>query len=88
MERFHIIDEAEAIIRTGGVYKQVKLFQRDGGIYAGIAGGYVRLYHGGGTGLPKVMWDDIEIPGVTGYAKDGTGRLSLPHPIKTIEQQP
>lgn len=85
MERFHIIDEAECIIRNGSVYKQVKVYQRAGAIYIGIAGGFVRLYAGGGTGLPKVHWDDIEIPGATDFPADAHGKLSLPNPIKTIE---
>lgn len=86
MERFHIIDDGAVIVRTKGVYKQVKLYRRGAGIYANIAGGFVRLYKGGGTGVPSINWDDVEIPGAeTDPVADAHGKLSLPYAIKTIE---
>lgn len=65
MDRFHIIDEGAAITLCKGVYRQVKVYQRGGKIYAGHAGGYIRLYKSGGTSLPHVSWKDIDAPGGT-----------------------
>ncbi len=92
MHRFHIIPEAEAIIVSKSVYKTVKLYQRDGGLYAGMAGGFVRLYAGGNTGLASVRWDDMEIPGIEDVRAalkfDPHGKASLPSSFLTIEHQP
>jgi hypothetical protein len=89
MHRFHIIPEAEAIIVSKSVFKTVKLFQRDGGLYAAMAGGYVRLYAGGNTGLPNVRWDDMEFPGIANaksmLKNDAHGKLTLPTALLTIE---
>lgn len=88
MERFHIIPEAEAIVRSRGVFKQVKVYQRAGAVYVGVGGGFVRLYMGGNTGQPNLAWDDIDIPGVGGKSDlkgDPTGKLSMPPAMKTIE---
>lgn len=87
MDRFHIIEDAAAIIVTRSVFKQVKLYHRGNALYVGASGGFVRLYKGGRTGVPNLSWDDIEIPGVSrdDLASDGMEKLSLPGPIKTIE---
>lgn len=88
MHRFHIVADADVIIVSNSVYKQAKVYHRNGALYVGTAGGFVRLYAGGQTGLPKLRWDDIDIPGITGteaIAKDALGKLSLPAKFLTIE---
>lgn len=88
MERFHIIEDAEVVTVTRSVYRQSKVYQRAGGLYMGQGSGFVRLYAGGGTGLPNTRWDDIEIPGVASAAAlkpDPHGKLSLPDAFKQIE---
>lgn len=88
MERFHIIPEAEAIVRSKGVFKQVKVYQRAGALFIGAGGGFVRIYKDGNTGMPNLSWDDIDIPGIGGkddLRGDTLGKLSLPPTIKTIE---
>lgn len=87
MDRFHVIEDAAVIVRKAGVYKQVKVYVRGTALYAGLNGGFVRLYKGGGTGVPNVSWDDID---VLGYAApqmqaDAHGKLSLPKGAKMIE---
>jgi hypothetical protein len=91
MHRFHIVADADVIIVSNSVYKQAKVYHRNGALYVGAAGGFVRLYASGPsgqTGLPKLRWDDIDIPGITGpeaIAKDKLGKLSLPASFLTIE---
>lgn len=80
MNRFHVIDDAAAILRSKGVFKQVKVFRRADALYAAHAGGFIRLYKGGGTSAPTIAWDDLD---VLGYAaeqmvSDVHGKLSLP----------
>lgn len=84
LQRFHIIPEAEAIIRRKGVFKQVKVFERkdeagDRALYIGAGGGFVRLYINHATGIPDVSWDDIEIPGIdrSRIINDKTGKLII-----------
>lgn len=65
MERFHIIDKGAAIVRLKNrVHKQVSIYRRGTFIYAGVAGGFVRLTRGGGTDHPTISWLDLEGPNV------------------------
>jgi len=87
MDRFHVVEDAAVIVRKAGVYKQVKVYVRGTALYAGLNGGFVRLYKDGGTGVPAVSWDDMD---VLGYAApqmttDAHGKLSLPKGAKMIE---
>ncbi len=56
-------------------------------IYAGLSGGFVRLYKGGGTGIPNVSWEDIDVLGYDAaqMQADVHGKLSLPRGAKLIE---
>lgn len=60
---FHTIEDKQAVLRNtkSGVFKQVKLYQRGGEVYAGCSGGFIRLMHEGKTSSPNTIWDDIEI---------------------------
>lgn len=80
MERFHIIPDADVIIVARSVYKQAKVYRRADGLYVGTAGGFVRLYANGNTGLPNLRWDDIDIPGLSKaeLKPDAMGKLSAP----------
>lgn len=87
MDRFHIVDDAAVILRSRGVYKQAKVYLRGKDVYAGAAGGFVRLYKGGGTGHPNISWDDIDLNGVgaESLTPDVHGKLSFKGPLKQIE---
>lgn len=59
---FHIIDEAQVVLRTkGGSYKQVAAYRRtkDGktAIYASTGGSFVMLLGRGGTSSPNLAWE-------------------------------
>lgn len=62
MERFHIIDDAAAILVSKGVYRQAKVYRRGKDLFAGHSGGFIRLYREG-TSLPNVRLDAIDVPG-------------------------
>jgi hypothetical protein len=88
MNRFHLIDEAAVILRNRGVYRQAKVFRRGEALYASYGAGFVRLYKDGGTSLPNLSWDEMEVLGYAGeqMLADAHGKLSLlPKAIKQIE---
>lgn len=87
MDRFHIIQDAAAIVVNNSVFKQVPVYQRAGALYVGASGGFVRLYGSGNTGLANLRWDDIEIPGTSAaeLTADSLNKLSLPPTFKQIE---
>lgn len=87
MDRFHIIDDAAVIMRSKGVFRQAKVFVRGEGLYAGHGNGFIRLYTGGGTSVPSLSWDDIDIGqgAVSALAADAHGKLLAPTFVRQIE---
>lgn len=59
---FHEIPEAQAVLRSKGVYRQVKMFRRGDGVYAAWGSGYIRLLGGSGTSVPAVSWSSDDYP--------------------------
>jgi len=73
---FRQISDAQAIVRSRGVYKQVDLFQRDNKLFVELQrGAFLRLLATGGTSLPHVIWD--EIIGAPAITNDALGNLML-----------
>lgn len=64
MERFHVIEDSAVILRSKGVFRQVRAYRRGGDVYAGWGNGYIRLLAGSSTTHPNVSWDGIEATGV------------------------
>ena len=62
MNRFHVIEDAAVVLRSKGVYRQAKVYRRAEGLYAGYAGGFIRLMANGGTSRPEVSWDETDAP--------------------------
>ena len=60
MNRFHVIDDGAAITLCKGIYRQSKIYHRDGNVYSAHGGGFIRLFRGGGTSLPHVSWKEID----------------------------
>lgn len=58
---FHVIEDAVVILRSKGVYKQAKVYERGGYLYAGYGSGFIRM-GANGTGLPNVSVDAFELP--------------------------
>lgn len=77
MERFHEIADAAAILCTKkGVYRQVKVYRKGREPYAGYSGGFIRLYHDGGTSVPDMRYVGLDLNGAT-VTRDALGRLIL-----------
>jgi hypothetical protein len=82
MGLFHQIDDAFVILCSRGVYRQAKVFQRDGDVYAGYGNGFVRLYaSSNGTSVPHVSWMDAH--GVPEMLPDRLGRMALAPAVRT-----
>jgi hypothetical protein len=62
MDFFTIIPEAQGIILSSGVYRQVALYQRSDRIYAKHGSGFVRLNQGCSTSHAKIRWVDLDTP--------------------------
>ena len=54
---FHLIEDHQIVLRLKGVYRQVKLYRRNGHVYAGYGSGYVLLFRSGGTSQPDTNWE-------------------------------
>lgn len=65
-----------AIVVSNGVYKQVPVYLKDGLLYAGISGGFVRLKEDGSTSQPKMRLDHLDFDG--DLHRDELGRLCVP----------
>ncbi len=61
MELFHVIDDKTVILRSKGVFKQAKVYRRGKDLYAGAAGGFVRLHARPGTSNPNVSWEETDV---------------------------
>lgn len=54
MALFHVIEGAQGITHSRGLWKQVKLYRRGGYLYAAHGSGFIRVYSHGGTSLSNV----------------------------------
>ena len=57
---FSIIPDAVVILRSKGVFRQVKAYERKGFIYAQYGGGFIRLTKTG-TSVPTVKIDQFDL---------------------------
>lgn len=65
MNLFHIIEDGIVHLRSRGVYRESKVYQRGTDVFAKHGGGYVRLLGRNTTTVSNLSWDAIEAPGVT-----------------------
>jgi hypothetical protein len=72
---FKSVEGDVALIAIGGVYKVCPLYTLDGKLFAGLGGGFVRMYANGSTSKPKALIERVhtEEPLYT----DRLGRLAL-----------
>lgn len=57
---FHIIEGAQVIVHSRGVFKQVKAYRRGNDIYAAHSGGFIKLHGMNGTSHPTVSWRELD----------------------------
>lgn len=62
---FHIVDEAQVILKSGGVFYQRKVYRRGRRLYAGHGGGFIRLGLHDATSCPEVSWESLDHPAET-----------------------
>lgn len=67
MELFHVIDDGVAIIRSGQIWKQTKLYKRGDTLFVPHGGGYIRVTNKFGD-----TWG-TSVPTVKAIALEGTG---------------
>jgi len=68
MSLFHVIDDAQVIIRNKGVYRQMKVYRRGTEIYAAHGTGFIKLMAMGATSHPNVTWIEVDTgPEDNGY---------------------
>lgn len=79
---FSIIEGAQAIVMNKGVYRQCKLYERGGEVYAGWGSGFIKLYGQGRTSLPNARLLDHELTDQIAVGR--TGQLVLP---KLVDQK-
>jgi hypothetical protein len=60
MALFSVVNDAFVVLRSRGVFRQSKVFQRDGRLYAGYGNGFVQLRRDNATSVPTMTWDYIE----------------------------
>ena len=74
---FTIIEDGYVVLVKRGLYKQAKVYSRNGYIFAGYSGGFIRLSKNeGATSVPDLKYEDLVLP-FTPKA-DSIGRLQLP----------
>jgi len=57
---FSIVEDATVVLRKGGIYRQAKVYQRDGQLYAQHGGGFITIGQNGrlvGTSVPNINVD-------------------------------
>jgi len=63
---FHIVDDGVVVLRSKGVWKQTKAYTREiegeRAVFAGHGSGFIRLFRNGGTSVPTISWDQVELP--------------------------
>lgn len=71
---FAHIEDGHVILRKGGIYRPAKVYVRNGYLFAGYAGGYIRLSkHEGATSARDVLYEELFLPFTP--AADSIGRL-------------
>ena len=97
MNFFSEISDGQAIVHSGGVYRQVPLFERmnvmgEGKslremrvIYAKMGNGFVRLSQGGATSSPRVKWSEIDAGASAAWREAGGFVEYLPTVARAAE---
>ncbi|QKV20269.1 hypothetical protein [Oricola thermophila] len=88
MDLFTVIPDARVIVSEKGVYRQVPLYQRAGGLYAEHRSGFARLIVGGSTSVPAMRWEEVvgvelenDKPAPRERIKATGLRLAAPHAV-------
>lgn len=73
---FHIIEDAQVILRSKGTFFQKKVYRRGNRIYAAYGGGFIRLGGRDATSNSNVSYESLDLPFET--TKGATGEPLIP----------
>lgn len=59
---FHIIEDAQVILRSKGTFYQKKVYRRGDRLFAGWGSGFIRLGGGDATSCPNVSYESLNLP--------------------------
>ena len=59
---FHIIEDAQVVLRNKGVYHQKKVYRRGDRLFAAWGSGFIRLGGGDATSCPGVSYETLDLP--------------------------
>ena len=80
---FKQVEGEAAVVVSNGVYKQCDVYERNGYLYAKVAGGFVRLMADGSTTNAKTRLETMSWEGP--IARDAMGKLCRPSVRGSIE---
>lgn len=67
---FHVIEDAFAVLKSGGVFYTKKVFRRGDRFYAAWGAGFIRLGAQDATSAPKVALEHLELPATVIVGRD------------------
>lgn len=74
---FALIEDGHVVLCKGGVFRPAKVYVRNKYLYAGYAGGFIRLgKHDRGTSAKDVLYEELFLPFTP--TADSIGRLMQP----------
>ena len=59
---FHIIQDAQVVLRSKGTYFQRKVFRRGDRLFAQHGSGFIRLGGGDATSCPGISYETLDLP--------------------------
>lgn len=74
---FHIIEEAQIILRSKGTFYQKKVYRRGNRLYAAWGSGFIRIGGQTATSNPNVSWETIDMPKGVTLGKDSIGNPTI-----------
>lgn len=85
MSLFTVVNDAFVVTRSKGVFRQSKVYHRNGLLYAGYGSGFVQLRDDNATSVPTMTWDYIE--GVAWTRLRGASSQLTMHVAPVIEHR-
>ena len=73
---FHQVQDAFAVTRSNGLFRQTPLFKHKGKLYVKHGSGYAWVQKSGDTSVPNLRIDELDLPFEETYNK--LGYLCLP----------
>lgn len=61
-ELFHVIEDAQVILKSKGVFYQKRVYRRGDRLFAGWGTGFIRLGGGDATSTPNVSYESLDLP--------------------------